>query len=104
MQIKDMNWMQLEDYLAQDNRCVFPLGSTEQHAYLSLATDNILSESVALAAAEPLHIPVFPVLNYGITPYFRAYPGSISLRIETYLRLSYGIFWTVSPNRVFAVF
>ncbi len=87
MQIKEMNWMQLEDYLQRDNRCVLPLGSTEQHAYLSLATDNILSESVALAAAEPLHIPVFPGLNYGITPYFRAYPGSISLRIETYLRV-----------------
>jgi len=87
MQIKDMNWMQVEDYLKRDDRCVLPIGSTEQHAYLSLCTDNILSERVATAAAEPLNIPVFPVLNYGITPYFRAYPGSISIRIETYLRM-----------------
>jgi len=79
--------MQLENYLSHDDRCVLPLGSTEQHAYLSLCTDNILAERMALDAAEPLGIPVFPVLNYGITPYFRAYPGSVSLRVETYLRV-----------------
>lgn len=82
-----MNWFQVEAYLQRDDRCVLPLGSTEQHAYLSLSTDNILAEQVSFAAAEPLGIPVFPVVNYGITPYFRAYPGSISVRIETYLRL-----------------
>jgi creatinine amidohydrolase len=87
MRIQDLNWMQLEDYLQRDDRCVLPLGSTEQHAYLSLCVDNILAERVAQDAAEPLGIPVFPPLNYGITPYFRAYPGSISLRVETYLHL-----------------
>ena len=81
MRIADMNWMQVEKYLEHDDRAVIPLGSTEQHAYLSLAVDNILAEKVALDAAEPLGIPVFPVLNYGITPYFLAYPGSISLRL-----------------------
>jgi creatinine amidohydrolase len=87
MRIHDLNWMQLEDYLKRDDRCVLPLGSTEQHAYLSLCVDNILAERIAIDAAEPLGIPVFPVLNYGITPYFRAYPGSISLRVETYLHI-----------------
>ncbi len=87
MQIKDMNWSQVEAYLKHEDRCVLPIGSTEQHAYLSLCTDNILAERVAVAAAEPIHIAVFPVLNYGITPSFRAYPGSISLRIETMLRV-----------------
>ncbi len=87
MQIKDMNWSQVEDYLKHEDRCVLPIGSTEQHAYLSLCTDNILAERVAIAAAEPINVAVFPVLNYGITPSFRAYPGSISLRIETMLRV-----------------
>ncbi len=87
MRIQDMNWMQLEDYLRKDDRCVLPIGSTEQHAYLSLCTDNILAEQIAIEAAEPFGIPVFPVLNYGITPYFRAYPGSVNLRVTTYLSL-----------------
>ena len=87
MKISDLNWMQVEAYLQHDDRAVVPLGSTEQHAYLSLSVDSILAERVAVEAAEPLGVPVFPVLAYGITPYFRAYPGTVSLRVETYLRL-----------------
>jgi creatinine amidohydrolase len=87
MKITDMNWMQVEAYLQHDDRAVVPLGSTEQHAYLSLSVDSILAERVAVEAAEPLVVPVFPVVAYGITPYFSAYPGTINLRIETYLRI-----------------
>jgi len=83
--IAQMNWMQVEKYLETDDRCVLPLGSTEQHAYLSLCVDNILPERLALEAALPLGIPVFPVVPYGITPYFRGYPGSVTLRVQTYL-------------------
>lgn len=87
MRIAEAHWAQVEAYLQADDRCVLPLGSTEQHAYLSLSTDNILAERVAVEAAEPLGIPVFPPLNYGITPYFRAFPGTCSLRVDTYLRV-----------------
>ncbi len=85
MRISDMNWMQVEAYLREDDRAVLPLGSTEQHAYLSLSVDSILAERIAVEAAEPVGVPVFPVLAYGITPYFLAYPGTVSLRISTYL-------------------
>jgi creatinine amidohydrolase len=79
--------MQVEDYLKRDDRAVLPIGSTEQHAQLSLMVDCILSERVAADAAEPTGVPVFPTVNYGITPYFRAFPGTISLKMDTYLRL-----------------
>lgn len=82
-----MNWMQIEAQAARDDRCVIPLGSVEQHAYLSLATDQILSERVAVEAAEPLGVPVFPCQAYGMTPGFIAFPGSISLRMSTYMAL-----------------
>src|SRR5580765_2481503 len=85
MRIRDLNWMQLEEYLRRDDRIVLPLGSTEQHAYLSLGTDNILAEQVSVEAAEPLGVPVLPVLPYGITPRFGAYPGSPTLRVETFM-------------------
>ena len=85
MRISEMNWMMVEEYLRRDNRAGLPLGCTEQHAYLSLSTDSILAERLAVEAAEPLGIPVFPVLAYGITPYFRAFPGTITLRVETYM-------------------
>lgn len=82
-----MNWMQLEAYLRTDDRAVLPLGCTEQHAYLSLATDTILAAKVAADAAEPLGVPVFPGVTYGVTPAFTAYPGSLSVDLETYVAL-----------------
>ena len=87
MRITDMNWMQVEEYLKHDDRAVLPLGSTEQHAYLSLSVDSILAERVSVEAAEPLGVPVFPVMPYGLAPYFMAYPGTITLRTATFVQV-----------------
>jgi creatinine amidohydrolase len=85
VRIRDLNWMQLEEHLRNDNRIVLPVGSTEQHAYLSLETDNIIAERLSVEAAEPLGIPVLPVLAYGVTPGFGGFPGSPTLRLETFI-------------------
>lgn len=87
MRIEDCNWMQVEKYLQGEDRLVIPLGSVEQHGYLSLGVDRILSERVSVEAAEPLGILVMPSLPYGLTPYFGAYPGSPTLQVETYRAL-----------------
>ncbi|KUF09980.1 creatininase family protein [Pseudoponticoccus marisrubri] len=87
MRIAEMNWFEVERYLETDDRCVLPLGSTEQHAYLSLSVDSILSEKVGADAADPLGVPVFPAIPYGLTPYFMDFPGSVSLRLTTYAAL-----------------
>jgi creatinine amidohydrolase len=78
--------MQLEGYLRKDDRIVLPVGSTEQHAYLSLETDNILAERASVEAAEPLGVPVLPVVPYGVNG-FTAYPGSPTLRESTLVAL-----------------
>ena len=59
MTIRAMNWSQVEAYLKTDDRAVVPLGSTEQHAGLSLSVDSILSERVATEAAAPLGVAEF---------------------------------------------
>ena len=87
MRIFDRNWMQIASYLETDDRIVLPVGSTEQHGYLSLGTDALLAERVSVEAAEPLGVPVLPVLPFGMAPYFTQYPGSMSLRITTYLEV-----------------
>jgi creatinine amidohydrolase len=87
VRVFETNWMQIEQYLSRDDRIVLPTGSTEQHGYLSLGTDAILAERVAVEAAEPLGVPVLPVLPFGMAPYFAAFPGSMSLRITTYIEV-----------------
>lgn len=87
MRTADMDWRMVEDWVRQDDRCILPLGSTEQHAGLSLATDAILAERVSVEAAEPGNVPVFPVLSFGLTPYFTSFPGTVTLRVATYAAL-----------------
>ncbi|GAA4556865.1 creatininase family protein [Planotetraspora kaengkrachanensis] len=87
MRVFDSNWMQIADYLRRDDRIVLPVGSTEQHGYLSLGTDALLAERVSVEAAEPLGVPVLPVLPFGMAPYFTEYPGTMSLRISTYIEV-----------------
>jgi creatinine amidohydrolase len=99
VRISDMNWMQVEEYLRRDDRAVLPIGSTEQHSYLRLTVDAILPERLAVEAAEPLGVPVFPVLAYGVTPYFREFPGTISLRIETHLAVVRDILDSMTYSR-----
>jgi len=83
VRLADRNWLQVEEYLRHDDRVVVPVGSTEQHAYLSLATDSILAERVAVDAAEPLGVLVLPAMPFGIAPGFAAFPGTVSLRADT---------------------
>src|SRR5260370_13858388 len=99
MRISEMNWMMVGDYLKRDDRAVLPLGRTDKHAYLSLRVDSILAERLAVEAAEPLSVPVFPVLAYGITPYFRAFPGTISLRVGTYMSILRDILDAMAEQR-----
>lgn len=85
MRFYDYNWMQLEDYLGVDDRVVVPLGSVEQHAYLSLGTDAIIAERCGIEAAEGTRVPVLPAMPFGLTPRFTEYPGTISLRTTVYM-------------------
>jgi creatinine amidohydrolase len=88
LRIAESNWADIQAYLRHDDRCVLPFGSTEQHAQLSLCVDAILAERVAVEAAEPLGVPVYPAMPFGLAPYFAAFPGSISLRVETLLAVA----------------
>src|SRR5262245_8753698 len=87
MRFYDCTWMDVERYLEDDDRVVLPLGSVEQHAYLSLGTDAILAERAAVEAAEPCGVPVLPAVPFGLAPTFTAYPGTISLGVGLYIEL-----------------
>src|SRR5262249_60861661 len=43
MKARELNWMQVDEYLSRDDRVVLPVGSTEQHGYVSLETGTILA-------------------------------------------------------------
>lgn len=87
MHFEDTNWQGIEDYLTQDDRIMLVLGACEQHAWLSLLTDSKIPLALAGAASKLSGVVVAPPLHFGISPYFLAYPGTISIQVDTYVRL-----------------
>ncbi len=83
MRYSDLNWFDVEKYLENDDRLMLVIGSCEQHGYLSLLTDAKIPQALADAASQETGVLVAPALNFGASPYFLAYPGTISLRIAT---------------------
>ena len=84
MLLEAMTWMDVERYLAHDNRIVVITGACEQHGYVSVLSDILAPLAIAKAAIEQEPVLVAPPLPFGISPYFTAYPGTVSLRVETF--------------------
>lgn len=87
MRLEDLNWFDVENYIAKDDRLILVLGSCEQHGYLSLLTDVKIPLALADAASRQTGVLVAPPLNFGASPYFLAYPGTLSLRVSTLIAL-----------------
>jgi creatinine amidohydrolase len=87
MRLEDLNWIGVEKYLEQDDRLMLVLGACEQHGYLSLLTDAKIPLALADAASQKTGVLVAPAVNFGASPYFLKYPGTLSLRVSTLLDL-----------------
>jgi creatinine amidohydrolase len=85
MRLSELNWFDVESYLQSDDRIMVVLGSCEQHAFLSLLTDAKVPLALADTASQQSGVLVAPPMNFGASPYFLAYPGTISLRVATLL-------------------
>lgn len=85
MRFEDLNWMDVENYLKTDDRLILVVGACEQHGYLSLMTDIKIPLALADAASAQTNVLIAPPLNFGISPYFARYPGTLSLRATTFL-------------------
>jgi creatinine amidohydrolase len=68
---------------------VLTVGSVEQHAdHLPVDTDSVSAHRVALLAAERCadpHVLVLPSPSFGFSPHHRAWAGTITLSLETFI-------------------
>lgn len=84
--VSDLAWPDVEARLAQGAIALVPVGaaSKEHGPHLPLGTDALQAEYYADAVAGALDALAWPVVGYGYYPVFTAYPGSVSLRQETF--------------------
>ncbi len=96
MRLGELNWMEVETLVKKDDRLIIVLGACEEHGYLSLLTDVKIPLSLADAASQRTGVLVAPPVNFGCSPYFTTYPGTISLRAATLMDLTEDIVRSVT--------
>ncbi|HZQ10770.1 MAG TPA: creatininase family protein [Anaerolineae bacterium] len=97
MLLADLSWEQAQEYLAKDDRLIFPIGATEQHGrHLGLGCDFQIAERCAVIAGERTNVAVAPTLTYGMSLHHMKFAGTLSLRpvtliavLEDVLRTAY---------------
>lgn len=81
---------------------LLPTGSLEQHSlHLPLSTDSIRAEHLARYLAEnskDLKIVVLPTLKYGLSEHHINFPGTITLKDETYMNMIFEIAWSLKKH------
>ena len=70
---------------------VLTVGAVEQHAdHLPVDTDSLSAYQIAMKAAARCsspHVLVLPAPSFGFSPHHRAWPGTITLSLETFVGL-----------------
>ena len=84
--VQDLSWTAVEQRLAAGAVALLPIGaaSKEHGPHLPHGTDYIQAAYYAERLAETFDFLIWPVATYGYYPVFTEYPGSISLREETF--------------------
>ncbi|MWV64969.1 creatininase family protein [Halorubrum sp. JWXQ-INN 858] len=78
MELADRTWPELGAYVAEESVAVVPLGSTEQHGpHLPLATDHLIAEALATAAADRTGFLRTPTVDVGVSPHHRQFHGTM---------------------------
>ena len=88
--LPEMTFAEVEDILDQVELAVIPTGSNEGHGpHLPLQVDAACATYVARKAAEQLYprVLVTPTLSVGHSPQHLEFPGSMTLRVETQVRV-----------------
>lgn len=85
MLLADLTWEEAAALVEKDPVVIVPLGSTEQHGpHLPLKVDIAAADHIARAVGEITGALVAPPLNFGFSELWHTYPGTISLRADTF--------------------
>lgn len=88
MRLQLSTWPEVQDYLRERQVIVIPIGSTEQHGPSGMiGTDALCPEIIAAGMAERQRLLIGPTLSIGMAQHHLAFPGSVSLKPSTLIRV-----------------
>jgi creatinine amidohydrolase len=87
--LEDLTWVEAEKALKHLKVVLIALGArTKEHGpHLLLKNDYLMAEYLRKRVMKEVPVAVLPTLQYGYYPAFLEYPGSVSLRTETFKKV-----------------
>ena len=86
--LEDMTWFDVQELLKRQKTILVPTGSIEQHGpHLPLNTDVVAPLEVSILVARKLRTVVAPPLRPGVSGHHMPFPGTITLRPQTFIEL-----------------
>ena len=88
MLLTESTYLEIESRIQNSRGIIIPCGSTEQHGPMGLiGTDGLCAELIARQVAEQIDALVAPTLFYTPAPFNVAFPGTLSVSVETFAAL-----------------
>lgn len=89
----DYTWEEIEAFAKRDTVIVIPTGSVEQHGFhLPLFTDTYIVSEIAeravIVAKEKVPVLLAPTIVFGCSKHHIGFPGTLTLRDETFVSLA----------------
>ncbi len=84
MNLNDLSWDEVEEYLERRSDIMLPFGSVEEHGYhLPLSTDGDIVLAICEGVRNATGILVAPVVWYGVSNTTKAYTGTTMVEPDT---------------------
>ncbi len=107
MQLVNLTWKEVEEYLTKKQDILLPVGSVEEHGYhLPLSTDGDIAVAVCNELSRRTGILVAPMVWYGYSRSTRRYAGTVMVgreELEIYVRSLLSGFAESGFRRVFII-
>lgn len=101
--LPDMTWPQAKEALAQVKVALVPVGSFEQHGphgTFEVDTGCAYGFGKLLAARMYPQAVLAPAVNLGVSYHHMNFPGTITLRPETFMAVVYDVVWSLKQHGI----
>jgi creatinine amidohydrolase len=101
--LPEMTWYEAKEALAQVKLALLPVGSFEQHGpngTFEVDTGRAYGFGKLLAARMYPQVVLAPAVNMGVSYHHMNFPGTITLRPETFIAAVYDVAWSLAQHGV----
>jgi creatinine amidohydrolase len=99
--LPEMTWPEAKEALAQAEVALVPVGSFEQHGpngTFEVDTGRAYGFGKLLAARMYPQVVLAPAVNVGVSYHHMNFPGTITLRPETFMAVVYDVVWSLKQQ------